>query len=101
MVLTVLQSSFRLVDVIKNKGSMDSAKNFRFVEGEEESSDLSSDLRSDLRPTSDPCEVEEEIEIIAAQKNRERFAIKKTYSVEVSATTFSKVTFSRMTLKNT
>ena len=29
------------------------------------------------------CEIEEEIEMIAAQKNRERFAIKKTYSVEV------------------
>lgn len=72
----------RFVDVIKKKGSdsMDSAKNLRFVEGEEEES---SGERSDLGPNPGSCEIEEEIEMIAAQKNRERFAIKKTYSVEV------------------
>jgi hypothetical protein len=70
----------RLVESIKKRPAeaMDSAKNLRFVEGEEDSAGLSSDLGS----TSASCE--DELEMIAAQKNRERFAIKKTYSVEVN-----------------
>ncbi len=60
---------------------MDPTKNLRYVEGEEESVGLSSD--SCENENENEIEIEDEIEKIATQKNRERFAIKKTYSVEV------------------
>jgi hypothetical protein len=69
--------------VIKKKSpdAMDPTKNLRYVEGEEESVGLSSD--SCENENENEVEIEDEIEKIATQKNRERFAIKKTYSVEV------------------
>ena len=67
---------------------MDPGKNLRFVEGQENSTlNLNGQENCNLngqRNSEGSCElVEEEIDVIAAQKNRERFAIKKTYSVEV------------------
>ena len=65
---------------------MDPGKNLRFVEGQEKST-VNGQENCNLngqRNSEGSCElVEEEIDVIAAQKNRERFAIKKTYSVEV------------------
>ena len=60
-----------------------SSKTCRFVEGEEDGDDLKSDLGKGS------CEIEEEIDVIGSQKNRERFAIKKTYSVEVNCSFLS------------
>ena len=65
---------------------MDPGKNFRFVEGQEKSTENGQENcnLNGQRNSEGSCElVEEEIDVIAAQKNRERFAIKKTYSVEV------------------
>ena len=78
--------TFRLVEVIKKKSpdAMDPTKNLRYVEGEEESVGLSSDSCEN----ENEIEIEDEIEKIATQKNRERFAIKKTYSVEVCISVF-------------